>query len=45
MMASRDHVTGPWRHHRIAGAGHWIPLATPDELGKLIIDHLRRDLA
>jgi len=44
MMASRDHVTGPWRHHRIAGAGHWIPLATPDELGKLIIDHLRRDL-
>jgi pimeloyl-ACP methyl ester carboxylesterase len=44
MMASRDHVTGPWRHHQIAGAGHWIPLAAPDELGKLIIDHLRGDL-
>jgi pimeloyl-ACP methyl ester carboxylesterase len=41
MMASRDYVTGPWRHHRIAGAGHWIPLAVPDELGKLVIDHLR----
>ena len=41
MAASRDHVTGPWRHHRIVGAGHWIPLAVPDELGKLMIDHLR----
>jgi pimeloyl-ACP methyl ester carboxylesterase len=41
MLASRDHVAGPWSYHRIDGAGHWIPLAAPDELGKLLVDHLR----
>jgi pimeloyl-ACP methyl ester carboxylesterase len=41
MRASREHVAGPWRYHRISGVGHWIPLAAPDELGALLIESLR----
>lgn len=41
MLASQRHVTGPWRYHRIAGAGHWIPLDAPDELATLLVDFLR----
>ena len=40
MLASREHVTGPWRYHRIEGAGHWIPLDAPDELNALLVDFL-----
>ena len=38
MLASQEQVTGPWRYHRIAGAGHWIPLDAPDELASLLVD-------
>ena len=40
MLASQRHVTGPWRYHRITGAGHWIPLDAPDELTSLLADFL-----
>jgi pimeloyl-ACP methyl ester carboxylesterase len=40
MLAAREQVTGPWRYHRIAGAGHWIPLDAPDELATLLVDFL-----
>ena len=41
MVASERHVTGPWRYHRVAGAGHWIPLDAPEELAALLVDFLR----
>jgi pimeloyl-ACP methyl ester carboxylesterase len=40
MLAARQEVSGPWRYHRIAGAGHWIPLDAPDELAALLVDFL-----
>ena len=40
MLASQEQVTGPWRYHRIEGAGHWIPLDAPDELNALLVDFL-----
>jgi pimeloyl-ACP methyl ester carboxylesterase len=40
MLAAQRHVTGPWRYHRIMGAGHWIPLDAPDELTALLVDFL-----
>jgi pimeloyl-ACP methyl ester carboxylesterase len=42
MLASERQVTGPWRYHRITGAGHWIPLDAPDELAALLVDFLER---
>ena len=41
MLASQRIVAGPWRYHRITGAGHWIPLDAPDELATLLVDSLR----
>jgi pimeloyl-ACP methyl ester carboxylesterase len=41
MLASEQSVTGPWRYHRITGAGHWIPLDAPDELSTLLVEFLR----
>jgi pimeloyl-ACP methyl ester carboxylesterase len=43
MLASPQQVTGPWRYHRIEGAGHWIPLDAPDELTALLVDFLGAD--
>jgi pimeloyl-ACP methyl ester carboxylesterase len=40
MLDSREQVTGPWRYHRITGAGHWIPLDAPDEVTALLVDFL-----
>lgn len=40
MLASQRLVAGPWRYHRITGAGHWIPLDAPDELAALLVDFL-----
>jgi pimeloyl-ACP methyl ester carboxylesterase len=31
IRSSGRHVRGPWQHHSIAGAGHWIPLDAADE--------------
>jgi pimeloyl-ACP methyl ester carboxylesterase len=43
MRESGAHVDAPWRYERIDGAGHWIPLAAPDELGRLVTGFLRRE--
>lgn len=40
VTGSAAHVTGEWRYERIDGAGHWIPLDTPDELTALLLDFL-----
>jgi pimeloyl-ACP methyl ester carboxylesterase len=40
MLASREHVAGPWRYHRVEGAGHWIPLDAPDELTEVLLGFL-----
>lgn len=40
MLASADHVTGPWRYERFEGAGHWIPLDEPERLNRLILEHI-----
>ena len=40
MLASQRQVAGPWRYHRVAGAGHWIPLDAPDELAALLVEFL-----
>jgi pimeloyl-ACP methyl ester carboxylesterase len=41
MMASADHVTGPWRYERIEGIGHDVPAAAPDQLNAHLLDFLR----
>jgi pimeloyl-ACP methyl ester carboxylesterase len=41
MLASAEHVRGPWRYERFDGAGHWIPLEQPDRLNRLLLEFLR----
>lgn len=36
MTGSEPFVEGEWSYVRMTGAGHWIPLERPDELGRLI---------
>lgn len=38
MLASQQHVTGPWRYAKIDGASHWIPLDAPQMLSKLLVE-------
>lgn len=40
MTASARFVAGPWRYERLAGVGHWIPLAAPDRLNALLLEFL-----
>ena len=40
MVDSQRFVSGPWRYERIDDAGHWIPLDTPEQLNKLLLDFL-----
>lgn len=40
MTASGEFVSGEWRYERIEGASHWIPLDTPNELNRLLLDWL-----
>jgi pimeloyl-ACP methyl ester carboxylesterase len=40
MLASRRHVTGPWRYERIDGASHWIPLDAPEPVNKLLVEFI-----
>jgi hypothetical protein len=35
-------VTGAYRFEVLAGAGHWLPEHHAEELGRLLLDHLRR---
>jgi pimeloyl-ACP methyl ester carboxylesterase len=40
MVASREHVTGPWRYERIEGAGHWLQLDAPARVNELLLEFL-----
>jgi pimeloyl-ACP methyl ester carboxylesterase len=40
MTGTADYVVGPWRYHRIVGAGHWFQLEQPDRTNDLVIDFL-----
>jgi pimeloyl-ACP methyl ester carboxylesterase len=35
-------VTGAYRFEVLPGAGHWLPEHHPEELGRLLLEHLRR---
>ncbi len=35
-----QHVEAPYRFEVMAGVSHWIPEAAPDELNRLLLDHL-----
>jgi pimeloyl-ACP methyl ester carboxylesterase len=35
-------VTGAYRFEVLSGAGHWLPEHHPEELGRLLLEHLRR---
>ena len=35
-------VTGAYRFEVLAGAGHWLPERHAEELGRLLLEHLRR---
>jgi hypothetical protein len=35
-------VTGAYRFEVLAGAGHWLPEQHAQELGHLLLEHLRR---
>ena len=34
------HVEGPYRFEVLSGVSHWIPEAAPDQLNRLLLDHL-----
>jgi pimeloyl-ACP methyl ester carboxylesterase len=40
MQRSREHVAGPWRYERVAGAGHWMQLDAPDAINALLLEFL-----
>jgi pimeloyl-ACP methyl ester carboxylesterase len=40
MVASGDHVTGPWRYERLERVSHWMQLDTPRHVDELILDFL-----
>jgi pimeloyl-ACP methyl ester carboxylesterase len=42
MVASAEHVTGPWRYERIDDVGHWMQLEAPDRVNELLLDFLPR---
>lgn len=41
MIASGEHVTGPWRYEKVAGGTHWLQLERPAEVNALLLDYLR----
>jgi pimeloyl-ACP methyl ester carboxylesterase len=42
MTDSAQHVAGPWRYHRVEGAGHWMQLEVPDQVNGLLLNFLPR---
>jgi pimeloyl-ACP methyl ester carboxylesterase len=40
MTASAQYVEGPWRYERLEGIGHWMQLEAPDEVNRLLLEHL-----
>ena len=41
--ATGRYVTGEYRFEVMEGVSHWIPEAAPDELNRLLLDHLAAD--
>lgn len=39
--ATADHVRGPYRFEVLDGVSHWIPEVAPDQLNRLLLDHLQ----
>jgi pimeloyl-ACP methyl ester carboxylesterase len=39
--ATEAWVSGPYRFEVLAGVSHWIPEAAPQDLGRLLLEHLR----
>ena len=35
------HVAGPYRFEVLEGVSHWVPEQAPDELSRLLLEHLR----
>jgi pimeloyl-ACP methyl ester carboxylesterase len=40
MRNSARHVAGEWRYERVEGAGHWLQLEAPEQVGELLVDFL-----
>jgi pimeloyl-ACP methyl ester carboxylesterase len=40
--ACRRHVEGPYRFEILPGVSHWVPEDAPDDLNRLLLDHLAR---
>lgn len=38
--ATEDHVTGPYRFEVLQGLSHWLPEVAPDDVGRLVREHL-----
>ena len=38
--ATEEHVRGPYRFEVLEGVSHWIPEAAPDQLNRLLLEHL-----
>ena len=38
--ATADHVEGPYRFEVLEGGSHWIPEEAPEELNRLLLEHL-----
>ena len=38
--ATAEHVQGPYRFEVLTGVNHWIPEVAPDELDRLLVEHL-----
>jgi pimeloyl-ACP methyl ester carboxylesterase len=41
MLASAEHVTGPWRYERVEDASHWMQLDAPERVNDLLVGFLR----
>ncbi len=39
-LATREHVTGDYRFEMLEDLSHWIPEQAPEELGRLLLEHL-----
>lgn len=38
--ATAEHVEGPYRFEVLEGVSHWVPEQAPDELNRLLLEHL-----
>jgi pimeloyl-ACP methyl ester carboxylesterase len=40
MVASGEHVAGPWRYERLDGVSHWMQLDAPGHVNELLLEFL-----